>query len=294
MKHTPDDKKEALRVLYRRLHGGAFAFDDVDFDDDHADEAGLATEIAVGASVEGTLDYMFDFDYFTFQAEEDQKCLLSVDHRTLRVSNIMLYAPDGVTPLHSKSHGLPPREAIPFNPHEFIDRNEWNSRIRESSIPQIRWVAPGSGTYYLAVHNFGGKTGPYTITITAVAPIEDDYGDTIETATSISLGQVVHATVDDAFDFDYFMFRATEGKNYRILITGGSLEYFRYHLYTADGVPHDDWEYGYRSDGVWGHAADTEWRPSISGPFYLAIDGAYGSVGTYTVTITAVDDDSDS
>ena len=262
LKHTPADKKEALRGLYQTLHGGAFAFDVLPFDDDHADELSSASEIVTGEALEGTLDYMFDFDYFKFQTNEDQKYILTVNHASLRTSSITLYDPDGLTQVR------------------------WKSRTREASGPQIQWVAPSSDEYYFAVQNFGGKTGGYTLTITAVAPIEDDHGDTVATATSISLGQVVHGTVDDDFDYDYFQFQAVEGKSYRVEIDLGTLEFYHRHLYTAEGVPHD-YEYGFWDDGVWAIWTETgDWTPSSSGTYYLAVDGADGSVGSYTVTIT--------
>ena len=283
LEHAPADKKEAFRDVYQRLHGGAFAFDKVPFDDDHADEAGLATHIVVGESVGGVLDYMFDFDYFTFQAEEWQKYRITVNHESLGVSSVTLYDTEGLT------------------------QGRWKSRSREASGILIQWVAPSSEEYYFAVQNFGGKEGPYTITITDIAPIEDDHGDTIATATGISLGEVVRGTIDDYFDFDYFQFQAAEGKSYRIVIAGAftgvitdeTLEYFRHHLYTA-GVPHDDieyrYEYRYWRDSVSAEHmvdAELEWTPLSSGTFYLATDAPYGIIGTYTVTITAVDDDSD-
>ena len=207
---------------------------------------------------------MFDFDYFTFQAEEDQKYNITVNHESLGASSITLYDPDGRT------------------------QGRWKSLTREPSGPRMQWLAPSSDEYYFAVQNFGGKTGGYTLTVTPVAPIDDDHGDAIASATSISLGEVVQGTIDDDFDYDYFQFQAVEGESYRIAIDLGTLEYNHHHLYTADGVPHD---YGYPSwdNGVWSEIG--EWTPSISGTFYLAIDGAYGSVGSYTVTITAVDDE---
>ena len=266
MEHAPADKKDALRNLYQTLHGGAFAFDDVDFDDDHGDEVELATEIVAGDVVDGSLDYMFDFDYFAFQTEKDRKYRITVNHESLGASGVTLYDTDGLT------------------------RGRWKSLTQEASGPQLQWVAPSSDKYYFAVQNFGGKTGAYTLTITAVAPLNDDHGDTIATATNISLGETVQGTVDGDFDYDYFQFQAVEGKNYRVEIDLGTLEYYHRHLYTADGVPHD---YGYESwdDGVRASSTETvDWTPSSSGTFYLAIDGAWGSVGSYTVTITPVDD----
>ena len=274
LKHTPPDKKEAFLDVYRRLHGGAFAFDKVPFDDDHADEAGLATRIVVGESVGGVLDYMFDYDYFTFQAEEWQKYRITVNHESLGFSSVTLYDPDGLT------------------------RGRWKSRTREATGPQMLWVAPSSDAYYFAVQNFGGKTGTYTLRITPVIPRGDDHGDTPATATPISLGEVIHGTVDDNFDYDYFQFQAIEGKNYRIVTMIGTLEYYHQHLYTSDGVRHDGSSrypiVGYDWDSVWGmRQKSRRWTAPSSGPSYLAIDGAYGSTGSYIVTITPVDDDSD-
>ena len=271
LKHAPADKKEEFRDLYQRLHGGTFAFEDVAFDDDHGDEAGLATEIAVGESVEGALDYILDFDYFRFRAEEGQRYRMTVTHDTLRSSSIALFAPDGTTG----------------------ENHHWKAREMTSTGPRILWIAPTSDEYYFAVQNFGGKTGAYTLTITPVDPIEDDHGDTIATATNISLGEVVQGTVDGDFDYDYFQFQAVGGESYRVVIEPATLEHHHLHLYTADGVPHYfDFEFGYLSLDNRVRGSQTvigELTAPSSGPSYLAIDGARGSIGTYTVTITAVD-----
>ena len=274
LKHTSDDKKEDLRDLYRKLHGGAFVFSEGAFDDDHGDEAGLATEIAVGEAVMGELDYMFDFDYFTFQAEEDQKYSITVNHESLGASSVTLYDPDGQT------------------------QGRWKSLTREPSGPRMQWLAPSSDEYYFVVQNFGGKTGGYTLTITPFSPIEDDHGDDIASATSISLGEVVQGAIDDDFDYDYFQFQSVEGKRYRVVIEPSTLDYHHLHLFAAEGVPHH-FDYGFNyefehqplDNPVWGNETVIgEFTAPTSGPFYLAIDGADGSVGSYTITVTPVDD----
>ena len=217
----------------------------------------------------GTLDYMFDFDYFKFQAEEDQKYSITVNHESLGASSITLYDPDAVK------------------------WERWRSRTRGSSGPRIAWIAPSSDEYYVAVQNFGGKTGDYTLTITPFSPIEDDHGDDIAAATSISIGEVVQGTIDDDFDYDYFQFQAVEGKRYRVVTEPSTLDYHRLHLFAADGVPHHfnygfNYEFGHQplDNIVWGNQTVIgELTAPTSGPFYLAIDGADGSVGSYMVTI---------
>ena len=153
LKHAPSDKKEAFLDVYRRLHGGAFAFDDAAFDDDHGDQAALATEIAVGETAEGVLDYMFDFDYFKFRAEGGQRYRINVVHPSLRTSSVTMYSRDGTTRLGRRA-----------------DTPESSAEV--ASGVRILWSARRDGMYHVAVQNFGGKTGSYTLTITP-----DDEGD---------------------------------------------------------------------------------------------------------------------
>ena len=266
MKHTPADKQEAFRDLYRRLHGGPHAFPDTDFSDKHGDEPEAASTISVGQFVEGALDYMFDFDYFRFQAEEGVKYRISVSHRSLGMSSVILYGPDGLT------------------------EEKWNWKSRRLALlgPQILWVAPGSEDYYFAVQNFGGKTGSYTLTITKVGDAEDDHGDTLATATYASLGEVVEGNVDDEFDFDYFRFRVVEGQGYFIDVSSGTLEYFRIKLYTSDGDEPEDWSGNqFADDSASGDM--TEWIAPSTGQFYVAIEGYQEHLGTYSLRIVQMD-----
>ena len=144
MKHTPENRKEAFKDLYRALHGGPYAYDESAATDDHGDAADDATQVEVGEVVRGSLDYMFDFDYFRFEAQEGRKYRFSVAHKSLGASSVGLFSgPDGIRG----------------------ENQNWESRELGASGPEIVWVAPSSDEYYLAVQNFGGKTGIYTLTI---------------------------------------------------------------------------------------------------------------------------------
>ena len=63
-----------------------------EFSDDHGDEAGFATGIDVGETIEGVLDYMFDFDYFRFHAEAGQKYRMNVTHESIRYTSVTMFA----------------------------------------------------------------------------------------------------------------------------------------------------------------------------------------------------------
>ena len=266
LKHAPADRQEDFRDLYRELHGGAAAFADTDFVDDHGDEAIAATDIEVRKAVHGTLDYMFDFDYFLFQAQEGQKYQMKVNHQTLRSTSVGLYTPDGLTG----------------------ENRRWQFRDLVSSGPRIVWTAPSSEEYYFAVHNFGGKTGAYTLEITPVErSVQDDHGDTAATATEILVGGTVQGTVDDNLDIDYFRFQVETGQKYVLEIVSGTLNEFRLRLYLPNRQSLRRTERQYRSmlpPGV-------RWTARGSGEASLAIDSADRSVGTYTFKLVLVDNE---
>ena len=193
LKHTPPERQEEVRELFRELHGGDFVFPEIDFSDVEGNEAADSVPIEVGESVEGSLDYIFDFDYFRFQAEQGQRYWISVEHETLGHSSITLYGPNGVSE----------------------ERDRWKARGMGPDGPLILWVSPSAEGYYFAVQNFGGKTGDYALTITSVdIPETDDHGDTAESATRIRLERSVNGTINDALDYDYFSFNAEEGEKY--------------------------------------------------------------------------------
>ena len=141
--HAPMSAKENFKELYRTLHGGHFAFPDIPASDDHGNEARDATPVIVGEAVEGELDYMFDFDYFRFQAQAGQRYRMSVTHAKVRATSLGLYRPDRILSM----------------------TDEWESRKRTNNGLQIIWRAPESAAYYFAVRNFGGETGTYTLTV---------------------------------------------------------------------------------------------------------------------------------
>ena len=272
LKHTPPELQEEFRDLYHRLHGGPYAYPVIDPLDDHGDDAATATEVRVGEVTTGTLDYHFDFDYFNFRAEEGQRYRIGVHHEALRSSSLMLYGHDGLA-----------RERTLYR---------WTATGRG---PQIRWTPTSSGDYYLAVHNFGGKSGRYTLEITPVAPAHDDHGDSAATATDISIGTVVEATADYDFDVDFFRFQAVGGREYRIRIEGVTLPLSHIRLYTSDGetrfpwrATDDDGDFEQTKALPWGNSYMT-WVAPSSGEVYLAADGAFGSVGIYRFIVSESD-----
>ena len=276
LRHTPPDGEEEFRDVYRRLQGGVFTLSGVDLEDDHADRHVNATKIDLGEFVEGTLDYPSDLDFFRFQPEIGRKYRLEVNHETLGISGITLYSP-----IIRDSNTFGRGSLIP-------ELWEWKARWQTDSGPQILWVAPSSERHHFVVENFSGDTGPYTLTISDVEDVEDDHGDSLSTATSISVGEVVAGAVEDDFDFDYFQFEAVDCREYQIEVVPGTLEYFRIRLYSSFSRSPEGWNNRYADNETRGTniSWDSSWVALSSGQYYVAVDGYNENLGTYTLKVT--------
>ena len=278
VKHVPATRLEEFRGLYRRLHGGPSADPGIDFSDDHGDEVAAATEIAEEEVVEGSLDYHFDFDYFKFRAEEGQRYRIHVARLTLRSSSVILYGSDGTS-----------RERLvdKWTDEGHVSCNAFQRPGRVYYGAQLRWVAPSSGEYYLAVHNFAGASGLYTLEITPVTPIPDDHGDSVATASELAVGGVVDGVVDYDFDLDFFRLQAVAGRKYRVSIEAVVRPFFAHvHLYSPDGnAPTRLLALDYYDGLGRGGSSHSEWVAPSSGEYYFVAGGGCGTVGTYKLIV---------
>ena len=262
LKHA-SGQEDRVRKLFQRLHGGDFTFPEIDVTDEEPDEAGNARLIEVGEAVTGSLDYIFDFDYFRFQAEEGQIYRISVEHETLGHTSVTLYDSDGETEL----------------------RDRWQGRIKGPDGPVIQWRASAAGEYYVAVQNFGGKEGEYTFTIEPVEePAEDDHGNGIESATRIGRNDEIRGTIDGTFDADYFRISASEGRTYHFFFSPKQTTDLCMQMHQADGSRDSEWYNRCDHGNLWegGKVHGIAWTAPKTGDFYLAVSGFMESVGEYT------------
>ena len=230
--------------------------------DDHGDDVDSATTAAVGAPVEGVVDYAGDVDYFRFTAEEGQLYQIDVALGTLGDSRLELQNSDGWGLAYNDDHG-------------------------GSSASRIVWEAPASGNYYLVASGFGAATGSYTLTVSH-STIVDDHGDDIADATTATVGAPVEGVVDYEGDSDFFRFTAEEGQLYQIDIALGTLGDSRLELQDSDG-----WGLASNDDHGDSPASRIVWKAPGSGDYYLVASGFGAATGSYTLTVshsTIVDD----
>ena len=257
LNHTPPDKVEEYRNLFRRLHGGPWPDTNVNVPDDHGDDATTATAVQIGAVTQGVLAHEFDTDYFRFQPEAAQDYQIAVDRESEEDIRLRLYAADGTTLL----------------------------AVRESEVEGagllFSWVAPGSGAYHIAVDSPFGSIDTYTLAVRPVVVGTDDHGDEPSTATDVSLGVVVHGTMDHRLDLDYFRFRVEAGQSYQATVTNGTLVESLVRFYLLDGVTPTR-----TYTGGWGlYGSQRCVVASESGEHYAVVESPSGNSGTYTLEI---------
>ena len=262
--HAPSGSKNAFDELYRQLHGGNYENPENEFGDDHSDEPNSASRVSVGESTTGTMDYLFDFDFFEFEANQGDNYRILVEHPSLQPAHIMLFAPDGESP----------------------EIWNWKSLEQTPTGLEILWTAPTSGNHYFAVQNFAGHTGTYTLKINSTPAVVDDHGGSPDTATTITLDVTLEGGIDNAFDDDYFRFRAEEGKQYILNLQGDTLDSPNVRLSERSATLH--WETrSLGNRGIRAHLLMQE-----SGDVYFFVKHATSGEGTYSLTVTEGGDDS--
>ena len=168
--------------------------------------------------------------------------------------------------------------------------------------PRILWIAPRSGEYLVAVQNFSGETGTYTLRVARVEEVADDHGDDVTEATEVVLGMALAGAVDGEFDRDFFRFEAEDGQEFQIEVKGGTLRTIRLELYKSDGVTpaamdlDDLIRLDRRGENAidavdlknlrWEGAASFVWIAPDAGTYYLVMDGAHENLGTYTLIVS--------
>ena len=104
--------------------------------DDHADWPEDATFAAVDTTIEGTIEHLWDIDYFAFQADAGTTYQIDAEPVTMTDPYVTLY-----------------------DDFEELDYSD----DYDGLAPRIYWEAPSSGTYFVAVEGF--DEGTYTLTI---------------------------------------------------------------------------------------------------------------------------------
>ena len=156
---------------------------------------------------------------------------------------------------------------------------------------RLMFTADASATYYVAAGASGNGEGTYRLSVTDGA---DDYPLTTETTGTVEVDGSTTGAIEIAHDIDWFEVTLVAGKTYRFDMegsdTGGgtlSNPYIR-------GVYDEDGDYipatAANENGV-GRNAQVHFRPEEGGTYYVLAGGHLRETGTYTLSVTEVQDD---
>ena len=233
-----------------------------DITDDHGNSKSDATAVAIGAAVQGSIDYAGDADYFSFRAEEGELYQIDAALGTLEDEDSELSLLDSGGMILAIDHSF----------ENFLD-------------PRIIWEAPSAGDYYVVMKkSVGPGTGSYTLTISP-SDFQDDHGNDVETATTIEVETTVAGIVDYGSDVDIFRFTANVGQGYQIDVALGALHDSLAILRDSDGS-----ELTSNDDHGDSRVNRIFWKAPDSGDYYVEVSADHwGSTGSYTLTISPSD-----
>ena len=124
------------------------------------DEAANASIAVAGQSLTGELDYLFDFDYFRFQAGQGLWLHVEVLIETPETLSVGLYEADGATLAHMRIEDI---GTILSNSGRFIDVGDLKHAAWVRSV-SFDWISPPAEEFLLRVSGANGSVGTYTVT----------------------------------------------------------------------------------------------------------------------------------
>ena len=240
--------------------------------DDFAAATGTTGAVAVGGSATGEIDYGGDRDWFA--VELDAGKTYQIELKGSRTGEGTLEDPY-LRGIHDEN-GV--RIARTGNNNGGAGRNS-----------RVEFTADDAGTYYVAAGSNGNRTGAYTLSVTELAGVSDDFAATTQTTGAVAVGGSVTGEIDFNGDNDWFRVMLDANTTYQIDLEGsrtraGTLEDpYLYGVRDANGVlifgtTDDDDGVGYNSRGYF--------EAREAGTYYVAAGGYGGSTGAYTLSVT--------
>jgi lysozyme len=217
--------------------------------DDHGDNAGTATAIAVPSTTAGVIGAASDTDWFSLTLNAGDDYTFTLLDNGLGSGELRLYT--STSTLISTDTGP----------------------AAGGTLAELTFTAVVGDTYYLAVDASG--TGGYDLAVQET----DDHGDSIGTASA--LGTLALGGIQVSGDADYFSFAATAGMDYDIKVQDFGIADATLTLYTAGGavVSQDS------GSSPGGTHAQILWTASSTGTMYVAVTAQSGTVGDYFLTL---------
>ena len=246
--------------------------------DDFTSNTSTNGTVAVGGSVTGEIEKSFDLDWFAVTLKAGKTYRIDLEP----------------TPTGSSALSDPYLRGVYDADGNYISgtRNDDGDGTGRSS--QLFFTATADAIYYVAAASYQTEKGAYTVSVTNVTNIDDDFEAGIGTSGEVDVDGSVRGEIESQGDRDWFAVELDAGKIYRVDLKGsrtgaGTLEdpYLR-GVYDAAGVliartTNDDG--GARGD------SRVFFRADDGGTYYVSASGYGSGEGAYTLSVTEVPDD---
>ena len=234
--------------------------------DDHGDDHSTATLLQVDETVGASLSHARDSDYFRFHAEKDRAYNILIDDITMPRQILTVFDVNGLTPIH----------------------RDFPTGVYETSGSMTPFIAPDTGEYFISYESVDGDTGDYAVNVIPSGYVQDEHGDTTNTATQINLNETLEGSLNERYDFDYFKVDVEAGENYFIALdypgarNRDDIPAPRIDLRAGDSLQKvvSDVEYGLKTNGKY-----LNWKSSANQTCYVIVWSSNGYDGSYSLIV---------
>ena len=230
-----------------------------------------ASGVEVGGSATGEIDYRNERDWFA--VELDAGTTYRIDLKGSRTGDGTLTDPY-LRGIHDADGDL------------IAGTGNNNGGLGGNS--RVTFTADDAGTYYVEAGATGGGRGTYTLTVTELAGVSDDFVASRQTTGVVEVGGSTTGEIETRGDRDWFAVVLDANKTYQIDLEGAGtwagtlIDPFLRGIHNSNGnlisrTTNDDAGMSWNSQ--------VDFTPTADGTYYVAA-GAYGSKeGTYTLTV---------
>ncbi|MCB1335140.1 MAG: pre-peptidase C-terminal domain-containing protein, partial [Roseivivax sp.] len=237
---------------------------------DTAGDSSTTSTIAVGGSVQDTIDVAGDRDWHQVNVQAGHSYRINLDGSG------------------SSALSDPYLRVYDSNSSLIAQDDDGGSGLNSELI----YTASRTGTLYLSAAAYGdGRTGTYTLGLADLGSVDDYSGDS-STAGTVAGGGSVTGSIEQAGDHDWFAFQVQAGGIYQFDLVG------------AGGTPLGDTVLavrdaygtmlGYDDDGGTGRNSQLLFSAPASGTLYLDVSGYSSSyTGGYQLSTTVISSGND-
>ena len=234
--------------------------------DDFADNTGTVGRVDVGGSITGEIEIERDRDWFAVSLTEGVTYIITQEGQPTSMGTLS----DPYLTIYDDVGG----------------ELDWNDDGGTGFNARLSFVAPYTGTFYVAAGAFSVNTGTYTLAVEEFVPPEGDVGAEPENAGAIGINDELTAIIDYPGDQDLYAVELEAGVDYVISMRGlptndGDLADPYLYLFDADMVTID-----VNDDGGVDFNSEIQFTPSQDGVYYIGAMAFADETGSYTLAVT--------